>query len=162
MSIYEEPEPVAEAPIAEAPKRNTRRWVLIALVALGLLCACGCGVVTLAGGGIAALLGITQPIADAGDAFMQDLSAGDFDSAFRRMSTAGQAAVGDPNTLGGIIDQPGLRPAEWNFTSRNIENNTDTLEGTVTFIDGRTGTVDMTLVQEGEEWKIQEANLVAD
>jgi hypothetical protein len=58
-----------------------------------------------------------------------------------------------------MIEDNNAQPKDWTFSSWNMStdedgNNLATVEGSVTYMDDRQGTVDLELVQEGETWKI--------
>jgi hypothetical protein len=88
---------------------------------------------------------------------MTALRDGDYSRAYDLSSRALQQEVGD---AGGLEDAlSAFQPASWSFTSRNITNNQGSLQGTTTYTNGETGTVEMALAQEGGEWKVTGINL---
>jgi hypothetical protein len=114
---------------------------------------CGIGGALLVGG----VINATQPVANAGDAFMAALRDGDYNKAYDLSAPALQQEAGNAEGLQAAL---GTKPvASWNFTSRNISNNQGSLEGTTTYTDGSTGTVTMALTQVGNDWKVSGVSL---
>lgn len=130
------------------PKRKRSPLLIIGGIVLVLVLLCVAGFAALGG----LVLGATQPVANAGEAYMTALRDGDYSKAFDLSSTALQQEVGNAQGL-----QTGLsskQPARWSFTSRNVSNNQGNLSGTTTYKDGTSGTVDMVLTQVGNDWKV--------
>ncbi len=99
----------------------------------------------------------TQPVVDAGDAFMRALRDGDYNAAFDLSAPSLQAEAGNPAGIETALSFK--QPASWSFTSRNINNNDGSLSGTTTYKDGSTGTVEMALTKVGNDWKVTGINL---
>ena len=127
--------------------------MVIGIIVLALVLICGIGGALLVGG----VLNATQPVFNAGEAYMAALRDGDYNRAYDLSSTVLQQEVGDAE---GLLPALGAKqPASWSFTSRSIENNQGRLQGTTTYKNGETGTVDMALTQVGNDWKVSFLNL---
>lgn len=135
------------------PKRGMSPLLIIGGIVLGLLLLCGIGGALLFGG----VLSATQPVANAGDAYMAALRDGDFSKAYDMSAPALQQEVGDAEGLQTALSARQI--ASWSFTSRNISNNQGSLSGTATYTNGDTGPVEMSLIQVGNEWKVAGINL---
>lgn len=120
---------------------------------LALLLLCGVGGVLL----FNTVMSATQPVVNAGEAYMMALRDGDYTRAFEMSDSALQQEVGDAEGLQAALSQRQL--SGWSFTSRAINNAQGTLSGTTTYTNGETGTVDMTLTQVGNDWKVAGINL---
>ena len=127
-------------------RRSPLRIILIIVVAFLLLC--GIGVALLVGGIFAA----TQPVVNAGDAYMSALRDGDYNKAFNLSTPALQQELGSADNLKAAVGSK--QPTSWNFTSRSIDNGQGSLSGTTTFTDGTNGTIDLGLSQVGNDWKV--------
>lgn len=113
-----------------------------------LLAASACGVVETA-----------QAFNQTGNDFMTALKEGNFETGFNLFAAELQSEVGSAADLKAMIDDNNARPNEWTFSSWNIstdenQNNLATVEGSVTFQDGRKGVVKLELVKVGEAWKV--------
>jgi hypothetical protein len=117
-----------------------------------VLLVCGGGLALGVGGIVGGVLSLTQPVADAGDAYMSALRDSDFNKAFSLSSQSLQQEAGNAQGLQTAL--AAKQPQSWTFTSRNINNNQGTLSGNATYKDGSTGTVDLVLVKEGNDWKV--------
>jgi hypothetical protein len=104
-------------------------------------------------------MGATQPAASAGEAFMTALKNGDHAGAYNLCSPALQRELGNAGSLGTRIKNGKVEPTAWTFSSRDINNDTGQLDGTVTFTGNREGTVRLVLTQVGGEWKISAFSL---
>ncbi|MDQ3931172.1 MAG: DUF4864 domain-containing protein, partial [Chloroflexota bacterium] len=122
--------------------------LIIGIIVLALVLLCGIGGALLVGG----VLNATQPIANAGEAYMAALRDGDFAKAYDMSAPALQQEVGSAEGLQTALSAKQL--ASWSFTSRNINNGQGALSGTTAYKDGSTGTVDMALTQVGNDWKV--------
>lgn len=137
----------------QKPKRKANRnnraliVILVAVIAGALLCA---GAMVAFIGGIFTL---TQPVVDVGDAFLQALQDARYGDA---------EALLVPDLFGQISEQGGLEttfgnftPSQWSFDSRQINNNTGGVEGSVTnTVDGRTFYFNISLVYTNGSWRI--------
>jgi len=90
---------------------------------------------------------------------MTALKNGDAAGAYNLCTPALQRELGSAQGLDTRIKNGRVQPTAWSFSSRNIENDTGQLEGTVTFAGNREGTVRLVLAQVGGEWKISGFNL---
>jgi hypothetical protein len=139
-----------------------KRTVIIAAVAVIGVCLC-CAVVavgfTVMGG--LGIFGLTQPVADVGDKFMQSLKDGNYTAAHALMAPDLQRKIGTPQDLRRMVESGKAQPSKWTFTTRNIENDEGHLEGSVT-MQGGEGTVTVDLVKLGNDWRVIAFNLQED
>lgn len=148
-------QPPLSTPPAPAPRGGGGRRILLIVGGIVLLLVIGC--VVLFGSVIGAVFGLTQPAVDAGDKFMAALRDGDYNRAYDLSHSSLQQQVGTADDLRQALE---LRaPATWSFTTRNINNGIATLQGSTTFKDGASGTVDMELRQESGAWKVSFVDL---
>jgi hypothetical protein len=131
-----------------APPSRRSPLLIIGGIMLALLLLCGVGGFLL----FNTVMNATQPVVNAGEAYMAALRDGDFTRAFEMSDTALQQEVGDAEGLQAALGDKQL--ASWSFTSRAINNAQGTLSGTTAYTNGETGTVDMTLTQVGNNWKV--------
>jgi hypothetical protein len=142
------PVPAPAIPLPAAPARTRRRWLIWA-IALGALAA----VIIIGISGIVLLVNaLTQPVVDAGDNFMTALKTGNYAQAYDLSSPALQKELGSVARLATLADN--YRPARWNWTSRSIRNGVGALYGSMTYADGKPGSVHLQLTQVGNDWKI--------
>jgi hypothetical protein len=137
---------------APAAKRRSP-WLVIGGIVLLLLIVCVVGVGLL----VTFVFNQTQPVVNAGDAFMSALRDGNYDKAFDLCTTSVQQEVTDAKGLEDVFSS--FQPASWNFTSRSIDNNVGKLDGTVSYKKGDTGSVHIETEKVGEAWKISQAQL---
>ena len=125
---------------------------LLAVMLLALLFASGCGAVESG-----------KDLADQGAAFMTAFKDGNFQAAYDLMSPELQQEVGGVADLESMVLDNAATPAEWSFNSVNMSTedgtNTGTLDGEVTFADGKTGTVNLVFIQDGDTWRLMSFNL---
>ncbi|CAG0956950.1 hypothetical protein ANRL3_00617 [Anaerolineae bacterium] len=119
---------------------------------------CVCLFVVIIGIAVVGGLGMTQPTADVGEKFMTALKTGDYDTAYGLCHPALQQKLGGASGLKRLVESGKAQPSKWNFSSRNVNNDEGTLEGTVTMAGGE-GTVKLELVKVGSDWKIVSFNL---
>ena len=132
----------------------------ILLIVGGGALACLCLCIVIAAVAFISGSALTQPAADVGEKFMQALKDANYDAAFATFHPALQKELGNAQGLRRATESGKARPSKWNFTSRNINNNDGTLEGTVTMVGGE-GTVTIELVKTGDAWKIIRFDLQA-
>lgn len=118
------------------------------LLVLCLLCA-GVGVLAVVLG-----MGATQPIVDVGDQFMNALKSEDYNRAYALCAPSLQQELRNAQGLANLIRNARVQPVQWSYSSRNINNDQGQLEGTVTFVGNREGTLQLVLTQVGGTWKI--------
>jgi hypothetical protein len=121
----------------------------------GLLLVCILIAVVAAAGGIVG----TQPVADAGNAFLNALKQSNYDQAYSLCSPELQTKLGSAQQLKATVEQGKAQPVSWSFNSRSMSGNSGDLEGSVTMIGGVKGTVTLSLVKSGGAWKIIGFNL---
>lgn len=141
------------APVPPKPAGRPR-WLMIGLGCLGLtILACvilGIGTTLLA-------TNLTQPMATAGDTFMNTLKAGDYTQAFNLSTATLQSQVKDAAGLEAALKNK--QPTSWSWTARSINNGVGRLEGSAAFADGTKGTATLELSQVGTDWKVSFADL---
>lgn len=129
-----------------------KRPILILAVLLVCVCVVCIGAVVAFGG---AILVATQPVVDAGDAFMTALQNEDYEAAYALCSPALQSEIGAVENLQTLLEQGGVAPTSWSFSSRSIENNTGSVSGTATMEDGSTLDVALNFTKSGDDWLVE-------
>ena len=149
---YQAPGQPYVAPNLARPSRPSwLKWVIGGIVAVILACILIFVFVFVLANNL------TQPMTNAGDAFMNALKAGDYDTAYGMCTTSLQQEVGDANGLKtGLLS---LQPTTWNWDSRSVTNGQGQLSGTATFSDGKSNPVSLVLQQVGNDWKVAGVNL---
>jgi len=138
----------------------TTRNIIIGLIALVVLCVCGCGAVfAISGGAIASVFSNVAAPAAVGTAFMTDLVAGNDSQAYALCTPALQNSLGSSANFTQRIDSSQARPTSWTFSNTSLNNNRTDLTGTANFVGGRTGTVSIAVVKVGNDWKVDAFNL---
>jgi len=131
-----------------------KKIIVIGCGALVAVCLCVVVIGVVVGGtSLLGVLGLTQPIADTGDKFMQSLKAADYDSAYALMAPALQKKVGTVQGLRKMIETNHAQPTQWTFIDRNITGDQGRLTGSVTMQSGP-GTLSLEMAKTGEDWKI--------
>lgn len=106
-------------------------------------------------------LSATKGLPTAADEFFAHIAAGRLDEAYQATATEFRAAT-SAEEFGAFLEQSALnRYARAHWTSRSIENRLGRLEGTVQTQDGGEIPVKITLVKEGDVWKILAIDKVA-
>ncbi|HMA34797.1 MAG TPA: hypothetical protein VKY74_10000 [Chloroflexia bacterium] len=136
-------------PPAAAPPRGRPRWLLWGLGCLGLLVV-ACALFFAFTFFLAT--GLTQAMATSGDNFMNAMKAGNYDQAYALSTPALQQKVVNAAGLETIVKS--RQPTSWSWSSRNVNNNSGQLSGSVTFVSGTSGTVDLTLQKVGNDWLV--------
>jgi hypothetical protein len=139
------------------PPRRRPTCLIIGIIVVVVLLVCGGGIALLTGGIIAGVFTATQPVVDAGDAYMSALRDGNYNTAFNLSSQALKQEVGDAQGLQNALSAK--QPQSWTFTSRNINNGQGSLSGTASYKDGSNGTVNIALVKEGNNWVVDGISL---
>ena len=138
----------------------TGRNIVIGLIALVALCACGgCAALALTGGAIGNLVSNVAAPAAVGTAFMADLVAGNDSQAYALCTPALQSQLGSSANFTKRIDSGQARPTSWSFSNTSLNNNRTDLTGTAEFANGRSGTVSIAVVKVGNDWKVDAFNL---
>ncbi|HYD13428.1 MAG TPA: DUF4864 domain-containing protein [Allosphingosinicella sp.] len=127
--------------------RPRRRFGLrkILLLVLGGLVIFGVGLFLI----LRAALG---PVSEAADAFMSALRDGNEAQAFALAAPSLQQELGSAERMAASVGA--YRPSSWSWSSRSVRNSDGRLSGSVTFQGGRTGTAEMSLVHDGEGWRV--------
>ena len=140
----------------------SRRTIIIIVVALLVLC-CGCGGIgfAVAGTGGLAILGATQPAVDTSTNFMTAIKDSNWQAATNLCTPDLQREIAQQGGMQRFIEGNRVKPESWNFTSRNVNNNTAEVSGTAVFTGGRKRTVEVNLVNTSG-WKITSISLSED
>jgi hypothetical protein len=93
------------------------------------------------------------PMGDAGEAFMTALKNGDWAASYNMLSPSLQQQLGTADEWAAAWGQA-EKPVSWTFNSKSVENNTGKLEGTTNWDTGQQTKCILTLVKEGDNWKI--------
>jgi hypothetical protein len=96
--------------------------------------------------------GVTQPVVTVGDEFMTALKSNSDARAYALCAPDLQQELGSTADLSSLVQ--GYRPSEWNWDSRSIRNGVGRLSGSYTSVDGKRGTVQLTLDEVGNDWRI--------
>jgi hypothetical protein len=127
------------------PRQRLRPWHII-LIALGGLAVFG--------GGLYAILSIALgPMVQSGDDFMGGLRDRQFERAYALTTPALQREVGDAASMGRSIGD--YRPADWSWSQRAVRNGVGSLEGAVTYGDGRSGHARLQLQRVDGQWRVE-------
>jgi hypothetical protein len=94
----------------------------------------------------------TQPVVTVGDDFMTALKTGDYAHAYALCSPDLQEELGSASALGTMAQ--GYQPAQWNWSSRSIRNGVGRLDGSFTYVGGKSGTAHLTLASVDNGWRI--------
>ena len=92
------------------------------------------------------------PMAEAGNAFMKTMKAGDSTASFAKLAAPLQKEIGGEEGWGKFAE-PRV-PKEWSFSNKAISNGEGTLEGSADFANGQHLDVRLTLVKESADWKV--------
>lgn len=128
------------------------RKLVVSFVLLSLVLS-ACGIIKSA-----------QAFTKVGTDFMTALKDGDYETAYGLCHPDLQANIGTVADLKAGIEANAAQPKDWSFSSVNTTTDADkvttaTLEGSVTYQDGRSGGVTLELVQDGDTWVIVSFNL---
>ncbi len=139
--------------VAVYKKRGCSRGMMILLM-VGLVCI----------GSFAALVGsvfiFTQPITEAGSAFLNALRDEDYDAAYAKMTGALQNQIGSAERLRTLITEFNAEPSVWSISYRSSSDNTGELRGTITTDNGSNHDLTLLLLREEGEWRIAAFNLL--
>jgi hypothetical protein len=141
------------------PPKKKRSLLSTALIIPSLIALVffGC-VVIFAGIFIFSIVG-TQAVVDVGDEFLTALRDSDYQAAYNLAAPTLQSELRNADALRVRITERRLTPQSWSFNSRSIDNNVGRASGTVTYADGREGTVNLNFINDGNAWKISGFNL---
>ncbi len=134
----------------------SRTVLLIIGIVVAALCLCGIGGAVLFGG---AIFGATQPAADKAEEFLVNLRDSRYGVAYELMTPGLQARFPNGAAMGQQIEQARVKPQSWTLNNRSVNNNEAVISGTANFVGGGTGTVRVTLVNEGGRWLVDGFNL---
>lgn len=127
---------------------------ILVIIGIAFLLVASC-----AGAIVVGVMGMTQPVADTAEKFMVALRDEQYQEAFDIGSPSFQREASNPAGLERIVKGGNVHPTAWSFSSRNISGDTGQVEGSATFVGGRTGTVSVMLAKVGNEWKVTGFNL---
>jgi hypothetical protein len=131
---------------------GTRLLVIGTIVGiLALFCVC-LACIGLGGAGIYGILGLTQPVADAGDNFFIEIKEGDYATAYEMISDSWREELGSAENLGIVFAD--RQPQDWSFTSRSMDGDTGYLFGSMTDKEGDETSIALNLVQDGDQWRV--------
>lgn len=133
-------------------------YIIGGLVGACILCSCIGLVIMAATGGLAAF-GLTGPAAEVGESFMAALRDGDYTTAYNLCDPALQVELGSVEGLQSLVEAGSATPASWSFSSRQVNGNNATLSGDMTFENGQSGQVDLTLINSDGSWLLTSFNL---
>lgn len=154
------------AALTEASKKKKRRVLLIVVVVVVvvvivmLVCVL---LYSLLAPVVSNVFDNMQEFYATGDAFMTALGEDNYSHGYALFVTDLQQEVGDAASLQRMIQDNQAQPAEWKWTAFNLSTEgggqTVTLEGSVTYRQGREGAVTLEMVKVGGEWKLTSFNL---
>ena len=139
--------PPAARPVALDRELSRKRWWRTA----GTIVLGGSALVV---GIVGLVFALTQPLADAGDAFMAALRDERYDVAFALCTPALQREVGSPQGLERRARSGNLRPTTWLFHRRKGNIGTGRLEGSAALAGGRRAQVRLLFEQVDGNWKV--------
>jgi len=125
---------------------SMRHWPVKILMCLG-------GVLLLALQ-VGAPLAATQGPVDAADVFLGAMRDGNYGAAYSLAHPGLQQQVRNAQGLEQVVKNGRVEPTAWSFTSRQVAGDQAELTGNVTFTGNRTGTVEVVLATDGQEWKV--------
>jgi hypothetical protein len=150
------PTPPTPPPAARRDGRISTRTVVLIGVGLVGLAIISC--VIFAGGLFAGIMGATQPVVDASDAFLTALKDGNYDRAYALSSPSLQGELQNPQGFQRVLRVNRLPLKSWTFTNRSINNQQGQVAGNGELDDGRTVTIQLQLQLTGGEWKVSAFN----
>lgn len=132
---------------------TNKRIFLLILILGSLVAASACSTVKTA-----------QAFNQTGNDFMTAMKEADYTAGYDLFGQELQQKVGAVEDLQTMIEENKAQPSEWTFSSWNLstdenKNNTATVEGSVTYQDGRQGTVKLELIKVSEAWKVMSFDL---
>jgi len=135
------------------------RWLglatVIGLVALAVLCVCGCGgLFVVTGGAIGTVFTQVAAPTAVGVEFMTAIQKDDYTKAYALCAPTLQSELGSPAGLSKLISNNNAQPASWSFSNTNLNNDRLELGGTATFTSGKSGTVSLVIDKVGNDWKV--------
>ncbi|MEO6458008.1 MAG: hypothetical protein ABIO92_07010 [Chloroflexia bacterium] len=138
---------VSTSATAPAAARRLPRW-LMWTIPLGALA----GVAVIVLGIVFLTFSLIQPIVDVGDGFMTALKTNNDAQAYALCAPDLQNKLGSVTGMSALVQD--YRPAQWSWNTRSIRNGVGRLGGSFTSTDGKSGTVQITLRQVGDNWGI--------
>ena len=149
---YTAPPNYTAAPVIAASARP--KWLVWGLGCLGALIL---GCVVIGGFAFFAATGLTQPVVDAGESFMNARKGDDYARAYDLCTPSLQQTLGSAEGLASLTAN--RRPSQWSWSSRDISNGTGTLTGQATYKNGVQGDAQLVLAQVGSSWKVDGIHL---
>jgi len=136
----------------EKPKRKSSsspiKIIIIAIGVTVLLC------VGFFVGTFALVTNLLAPASDVTHSFMEALSNDDYQVAFDMVSSSLKSEIETAENLQAIILEGNAKPESWSFNSQSVENNSGRFTGNVTFVNGVSVPIAISLVFENDEWRI--------
>ena len=138
----------------------TARNIIIGLVALGLLCICGCVLIFgVFGASIGTLFSQIAAPAAVGTEFMQAVQSGEWNKAYSLCTPSLQSELGSASALGKRITDGRAQPTSFTVSNTNLNNDRLEITGTANFTGGRTGNFELVITKSGNDWKVAGFNL---
>ena len=130
---------------------------IVACIVLGVIA------MVVAGPAITGLFNSTVALTETSTKFMTALKTEDYATAFGLISSDQQATFGgSADGMKDIIEKNGWsKPASWNFTSFNINNDQGTVGGDIAWSDGTKKALQLVLAKVGDGWKVSGISIKA-
>ena len=129
-----------------------RKKLLIILGIAGGLAVIACIVLIVLIFGTA--MRLTQPAADASDAFLTAIQQADYARGYGLCSSELQGEFGSVADLEDWFKSNGIEPVEWSYSSRSVSGSNAELLGSLTLTGGQESTMSVVLIKVGDEWRI--------
>jgi hypothetical protein len=129
-----------------------RKKLLIILGIAGGLAVIACIVLFVVIFGTA--MRLTQPAADASDAFLTTVQQADYAGAYGLCSSELQGEFGSAANLEDWFKSNGIEPVEWSYSSRNVSGDTAELIGSLTLTGGQEAAMTVILINVGDDWRV--------
>ncbi|GAA1830145.1 hypothetical protein GCM10009682_56170 [Luedemannella flava] len=134
-------------------KRSTLKIVIIAIVAVVVLCggAIGTGIYFI----VRAVDDATQPMRDAATGYLDDLKARNYETAYGRLCQRTRGHFSQAEFVSAVSARP---VSDYTVTGFNVANRNGLVDGNVTVrwteTDGTSVTHIIPMVQEGDTWRV--------
>ena len=97
---------------------------------------------------------LTQPAADAGDAFLTAIQQADYARGYGLCSSDLQNEFGSAANLEDWFKSNGIEPVAWSYSSRSVSGDTAELIGSLTLTGGQEAAMSIFLINVGDAWRI--------